>query len=197
VELCQSAKIFRIYLTNKIVYKYGNMRKFLVSVFGIAICSSVIAQKYPKVAENVDLTRYAGKWYEIARLPNSFEKRLKCISATYVLRKDGRVDVLNEGVSINDPGKSSKAKGLAWVPDKNSPTKLKVRFFWPFSGDYWILYLDKEYRYVLVGDPSYKYLWILSRTRQLEETVYSMLLQKAAENGFDLKSLIKVDQECK
>jgi apolipoprotein D and lipocalin family protein len=71
-----------------------------------------------------------------------------------------------------------------------------VQFFWPFSGDYWIMELDKEYKYVLVGDPSFKYLWILAREKKMDESTYSMLLLKAIENGYDLKAIIRVQQDC-
>lgn len=158
--------------------------------------NSALSQKKPEVVKDVDLKRYAGTWYEIARLPNSFEKNLKCITATYTLRNDGKITVLNQGRKIKDPSKNDKAKGVAWVPDLNVPGKLKVTFFWPFSGDYWILYLDKEYRHVLVGDPSYKYLWILNREKKLDESTYYMLIEKARQQGYDTTPLIKVEHNC-
>ena len=135
-------------------------------------------------------------WYEIARLPNFFERKLKCASATYILRDDGKITVINKGNYLTDPQKSTSSKGVAWIPDKNSPAKLKVQFFWPFSGDYWIMHLDQDYRYVLVGDPDHKYLWILCREKQLDDLTYRMLLQKAVENGYDLTSIIKVEHNC-
>jgi lipocalin len=85
---------------------------------------------------------------------------------------------------------------VAWIPDKNSPAKLKVQFFWPFSGDYWIMDLDKDYRYVLVGEPSFKYLWILAREKKMDEPTYQMLLKKAVDNGYDVKTIIRVEQDC-
>lgn len=158
--------------------------------------NSANSQKPFSVVTNVDLKRYVGKWHEIARLPNFFERKLKCISATYTLRDDGKITVLNAGNYITDPQKSTSSKGVAWIPDKNSPAKLKVQFFWPFSGDYWIMELDKDYRYVLVGDPSLKYLWILAREKEMDETTYHMLLQKAIDTGYDVKSIIRVEQDC-
>ncbi len=157
---------------------------------------SANSQKNLTVVENVDLNRYTGTWYEIARLPNYFERKLKCITATYTLRDDGRITVLNKGHYITDSSRESSIKGIAWVPDKNVPAKLKVQFFWPFSGDYWILYLDKDYKFVLIGEPSYKYLWILSRETKMDEITYRMLMQKAIDNGYDLKSIIRVEQNC-
>ena len=172
------------------------MIKSLLPVLAIMIFSSAHSQKLPSVVSTVDLLRYEGLWYEIARLPNFFERKLKCTSATYTLRKDGKITVLNKGYFLTDPKKLSSVQGVAWIPDKNSPAKLKVQFFWPFSGDYWIMELDKEYRYVLVGDPKYKYLWILSRTKKMDESIYNMLLRKAVDIGYDVKSIIRVEQDC-
>jgi len=154
------------------------------------------SQQKPSVIPEVDLKKYSGTWYEIARLPDPFERKLKCITATYTLRDDGKITVVNKGHYISDPSRINSATGVAWVPDKNSPAKLKVQFFWPFSGNYWILCLEKDYKYVLVGDPSFKYLWILSREKKMDDSVYRMLLDKAVQNGFDIKPLIKVDQDC-
>ncbi|MCX6255349.1 MAG: lipocalin family protein [Bacteroidia bacterium] len=172
------------------------MKKTIFIFIAIMIFSSAHSQRVPSVVATVDLNRYKGTWYEIARLPNSFERKLKCASATYTLRDDGKITVLNKGNYITDPQKTNTAKGVAWVPDKKSPAKLKVQFFWPFSGNYWIMYLDKDYRYVLVGDPSLKYLWILSREKKMDETTYKMLLQKAIDNGYDVKPIIRVEQDC-
>jgi lipocalin len=155
------------------------------------------AKRKPAVVRDVDLNKYAGTWYEIARLPNYFERKLKCTSATYTLMKDGRIEVVNKGHYINDPGKTSSVKGIARIPDKSEPAKLKVQFFWPFSGDYWIMYLDRNYSYVLVGDPSLKYLWILAREKTMSDETYNMLKQKAVDNGYDLSTLIRVEQDCK
>ena len=172
------------------------MKKLLIILFAPIIMASAYSQKPPSVVSSVDLNRYKGLWYEIARLPFFFERKLKCTSATYTLREDGRITVLNKGNYLTDPKKSTSSQGVAWIPDKNSPAKLKVQFFWPFSGDYWILELDKDYRYVLVGDPSHKYLWILAREKKMDEKTYSMLLGKAVENGYDVKSIIRVEQDC-
>ena len=172
------------------------MIKTALILFTIMIFSSAQSQKLPSVVPTVDLNRYKGLWYEIARLPNYFERKLKCASAMYTLRDDGRITVLNKGNYIADPHKSTSSQGIAWIPDKNNPAKLKVQFFWPFSGNYLIMELDKEYRYVLVGDPTRKYLWILAREKTMDESTYKMLLQKAIDNGYDVKSIIRVEQDC-
>jgi apolipoprotein D and lipocalin family protein len=172
------------------------MKKLIFMFIAMMIFSTSKSQKAMSVVESVDLNRYTGTWYEIARLPNFFERKLKCITATYTIREDGRIKVLNGGHYLTEPGKVSTATGVAWIPDKNSTAKLKVQFFWPFSGDYWILYLDHDYRFVLIGEPSLNYLWILSREKKMDETTYKMLLQKAIENGYDVNTLIRVDQDC-
>lgn len=149
-----------------------------------------------KVVENVDIERYTGTWYEIARLPNRFEEGLKCVTATYQLREDGKISVINSGRQIENPDTKEEAKGWAKIPNKKTPGKLKVTFFWPFFGKYWILDLGKDYNYALVGSPSRKYLWILSRHKTMEETEYKKLLNKAENMGFDTSSMIKTEQDC-
>ena len=146
--------------------------------------------------KNVDIEKYSGQWYEIARLPNSFEKGLECVTANYTVKKNGKIEVLNKGYSSENSGEFKTAKGTAWIPNAKYPGRLKVTFFWPFSGNYYIISLDKNYKYALVGDPSRKYLWILSRSRSLESFTYSKLLDIAKNNGFDIKNIIKINQDC-
>jgi apolipoprotein D and lipocalin family protein len=172
------------------------MKRSILLLITIMIFCPTFSQKVPSVVASVDLNRYKGTWYEIARLPIYFEKKLKCVTANYTLRDDGKIKVLNKGHYITDPEKSTSSEGVAWIPDKSSPAKLKVQFFWPFSGDYWIIYLADDYSYVLVGDPSYKYLWILAREKEMDETTYKMLMQKAVDNGYDIKPIIRVKQDC-
>ncbi len=162
----------------------------LLSIFSSPATTGV------KVTGYVDLKRYSGTWYEIARFPNSFERGLKCVTATYTLRDDGRITILNKGHKIENPSLVKQSQGIAWVPDKAYLAKLKIRFFWPFSGDYWILALDPSYRFVLVGDPSLKYLWVLSRTKTMEHADYKKLLDIAKENGFDISRMMLVEQNC-
>jgi apolipoprotein D and lipocalin family protein len=172
------------------------MKKTIVILIIMALFTSLKAQKDLSVVSSVDLNRYAGKWYEIARLPFSFESKLKCITATYTLREDGNIKVENAGRLISTPGKTRIASGKAFIPDKNAPGKLKVQFFWPFKGDYWIMYLDENYKYVLIGEPSFRYLWILARENKLEEPVLQMLKKKATEAGYDLTELIMTVHDC-
>jgi apolipoprotein D and lipocalin family protein len=141
------------------------------------------------VVPHVDLQSYLGKWYEIARLPFRFEDGCTDITATYGISKDGKgVTVLNECLKN---GKLKQARGKAKVVDKSTGAKLKVTFFWPFYANYWILDLGRDYDCALVGTPDRKYLWILCRTRQMDDTLFVQLIESAKAKGFDVKSLIK------
>ena len=122
-----------------------------------------------EVVPHVELNKYLGKWYEIAHLPARFQEGCTDTTATYTLSEDGSISVLNE---CKRSGKVKQAKGKAKVVDKNSGAKLKVTFVWPFYGDYWIINLGKDYDYAVVGTPNRKYLWILSRTPQMDDKLF-------------------------
>jgi apolipoprotein D and lipocalin family protein len=158
----------------------------------LASCASsgpVIA--LPEVVPQVDLTRYIGRWYEIASFPQRFQKGCTDSRAEYRLRDDGKIEVLN---SCFRNGKVDTAKGKAWVVDKNTNAKLKVSFFWPFRGDYWIIDLGKDYEYAVVSAPSRKYLWILSREPRMDEDQYTKLVRRLKERGFDIAKLNRTPQ---
>lgn len=145
----------------------------------------------------VDLDRYLGKWYEIARFDQKFQKDCTAVSATYSLRKDGDINVKNE-CRLNSPsGKHKVSYGRAWVTDKETNSKLKVQFFLKtlriplLAGNYWILALGNDYEYAIIGDNSRKYLWFLSRTSQMSNDLYEDLLNQAKSMGFDTSKLIK------
>lgn len=140
------------------------------------------------VVPHVELTKYLGRWYEIAHLPTRFQEGCTDTTATYTLSNDGSITVLNE---CRRRGKVKRAKGKAKVVDKTTGAKLKVTFFWPFSGDYWIIKLGTAYEYAVVGTPNRKYLWILSRTHHMEDALYTQLLEFAKSKGFDVTRLIK------
>jgi lipocalin len=144
--------------------------------------------------KELDLNRYLGTWYEIARFPHSFEKNLVGVTATYSLRDDGKIKVVNQGYKNTLDGELSVAEGKAKIPDKSQPGKLKVSFFWIFYADYIVLELDDNYQYVMIGSSSPKYFWILSRTPQMAPEVYEMLLEKARKRGYNLEKLYKVPQ---
>jgi apolipoprotein D and lipocalin family protein len=145
-----------------------------------------------KVVPHVELKRYIGKWYEIAHLPARFQEGCNDTTATYTLSEDGSISVLNE---CRKDGKVKQAKGKAKVVDKNSGAKLKVTFFWPFYGDYWIINLGEDYDYAVVGAPNRKYLWILNRTPQMDDKLFSQLIESAKSQGFDVSNLIKTSHQ--
>jgi apolipoprotein D and lipocalin family protein len=145
--------------------------------------------------KHVDINRYLGKWYEIARFPHSFEKNLVGVTATYALRGDGKISVLNQGFKKTLKGPLKQARGKAKIPDPDEPGRLKVSFFLFFYADYYILELDEDnYQYALVGSSSDKYLWILGRTPVMTEETYEMLIAKAGDRGYDTSKLITVEQ---
>jgi apolipoprotein D and lipocalin family protein len=143
----------------------------------------------------VDLTRYIGQWYEISRYPHRFQEGCVGSRATYSMREDGKIAVLNECYEGSFSGKLRNAKGTAKVVDKKSNAKLEVSFFWPFSGDYWIIDLGKDYEYAVVGHPARTYLWILSRTRKMDEKLYKEILERLEAKGYDTTKLISTRQE--
>ncbi len=141
-----------------------------------------------ETAAKVELDKYLGKWYEIAHLPFKYEDDATDITATYSLLKDGNVGVLNE--CLKD-GKAKASRGKAKVVDKATGAKLKVTFFWPFYGDYWIIKLGENYQYSVVGTPNRKYLWILSRTPKMDQKLYFELTEFAKSKGFNTDNLIQ------
>jgi lipocalin len=149
-----------------------------------------------ETVDQLDLEKYQGTWFELARLPNSFEKGLTCVTANYTIKDNGKVEVINRGHKESDPSKIKESKGTAWVPNPDEPGQLKVRFFWPFAGDYYVIKLGPDYKYALVGSPSREYLWILCRNRRLDGPTINELLELAAARGFDVEQLEWVGQSC-
>lgn len=146
------------------------------------------------VVEELEIKKYLGTWYELARYDHSFERNLVGVSAKYSMREDGMIKVVNSGYKKTLDGKYSEAIGKAKIPDPNIPSKLKVSFFWIFYGDYFVLELDKDYQWALIGSKSDNFLWILSRTPQMDENLYQSLLDKLTARGYDTSKLIEVPQ---
>jgi apolipoprotein D and lipocalin family protein len=144
----------------------------------------------------VDLERYMGKWYEISSFPQSFQKGCHCTVAEYSMTDKGDVRVVNTCRKDAADGKVKTANGKAFVVAGSGNAKLRVQFFWPFRGDYWIIDLAADYTYAVVGEPSRKYLWILCRTPQMDETLYREIVDRAAGKGFDVSKLVRTDQSC-
>jgi len=163
-------------------------------VFAASAASALAAAKPLEVVPSVDLQRYLGTWYEIATIPHFFQKDCVAVTAEYSLRTDGDIAVVNQCRKKTLDGPVKTAKGKAWVVDKTTNAKLKVRFFWPFSGDYWIIELDPDYQWAVVGAPDRDYLWILCRTPRLDEILYADLLARATAKGFDVSRLKKTLQ---
>jgi apolipoprotein D and lipocalin family protein len=141
---------------------------------------------------DVNLERYLGTWYEIARFPHSFEKGLENVTATYNLKSDGRIEVINAGFKNR---KKSVARGTAWIPDKSCNGRLLVSFFRPFKGEYKIIRLDKEnYRFAVITGSTKNYLWILSREPKMSEELYNDIISFVSSKGFDTSRIIRVKQ---
>ena len=169
--------------------------KILLTILFVSISckgQNVIIDK--SVVEELDINRYLGKWYEIARYDHRFERDLVGVTATYSFRKDGKIKVVNSGFKETLDGKRFDATGKAKIPDQNIPSKIKVSFFWFFYGDYFVLELEENYQWAVIGSSSDKYLWILSRTPQMDENVYNDLLNNLTDRGYDVNNLIRVEQ---
>lgn len=139
--------------------------------------------------KSVDLQRYSGKWHEIAKYPNWFQRNCAgAATAVYTPRPDGKIAVVNS--CVDKKGQPIVAKGVASVVPDSGNAKLKVKFFGPFAGDYWIIGLDeKDYSWALVGHPSRKYLWILAREPKMDARLYERILALADERGYDVSKI--------
>ncbi len=164
------------------------------------VTAMVAAAGAPRTVAQVDLSRYLGKWYEIARYPNRFQNFCAGdVTATYEQEQPDRLKVVNR--CVNREGELKAAEGVARVVAGSGGARLKVRFapgflsFLPFVwGDYWILELDPDYQWVVVGSPDRKYLWILSRRPRLDATVYDTLIDRIRAQGFDPARLVRTSQ---
>jgi len=143
---------------------------------------------------HVDLQRYLGTWYEIASYPAWFQKGCTGSTAEYTALPDGRIRVVNRCFRKSLDGPLKESSGKAEVVDLATNARLKVWFFWPFKGDYWIIDLDPDYQWAVVGVPSRKYLWILSRTPALDDAVYQGILRRLVQQGYDPAKLTLTPQ---
>ena len=162
---------------------------FVTAIAGLLTgCSSQQAVDN-SVVSDLDLNRYLGEWYEIARFDHRFERGIEFCKANYLLREDGKIDVRNTGIK---DGKPKEAKGNAKLTD--TPALFRVSFFGPFYADYRVMLLDADYQYALIGSGNEDYLWILSRTPKLTEEVKAKILAEAMRRGYDIEKLIWVKQ---
>ncbi len=165
------------------------MAALLTGLLGLTGCGTA---NYAPLAtvDSVDINRYLGKWYEIAHLPNSFQKGCFASTAEYSLIDSETIRVVNSCNKDSLNGEIDQANGKAFVVENSGNSKLRVQFFWPFRGDYWIIDLDKDnYSYAVVGTPSRKYLWILYRKPDMEQSLYNTLIERCREKGFDVSKL--------
>lgn len=168
---------------------------FLCAICTLGLCScSKDLHLDTTTVSSLDLDRYMGKWYEIARFDHKFERNLVGNTAEYSFRDDGLIKVLNSGYKHTLDGELKQSEGKARQPNANEPGKLEVAFFGNFYGDYYVLELADDYRYALVGSKTDKYLWILSRTPVLSEEDFEYLLKRISERGYNTDDLIWVEQ---
>ena len=172
--------------------KISRLILIVTLLFSIVACRE--GSQYPPLSQvsKVDLNRYLGRWYEIARIDHSFQKDCVASTADYSLRSDGDIRVVNSCRKKSLDGEITSVEGKAWVVNKETHAWLKVQFFWPFRGDYVIIDLDeKEYQYAVVGHPSRDYLWVLSRTPQMADGTYTDILSRISKQGYDLDRIKK------
>lgn len=168
----------------------------LISFMLLSCLSPQKAQIDTSTVKNYELSRYLGKWYEIARFPHRFEKDLVGVTATYKLLDNGKIEVINAGYKDSFDGKFKTARAKAKIPNKKKPGRIKVYFVPFFGADYNIMELDTiNYEWAMVGSSSPNFLWILSRNKVMDEKTFNHLKQKAIERGYNLKNLEKVPQK--
>lgn len=172
-----------------------------ILIAGLAFCVLAVStsggQKPPlETVPSVDLQKYMGTWYEIASFPQKFQKGCHCTTATYEMTDKGFVRVINNCRKDAADGKLKAATGKAFVVEGTGNAKLKVQFFWPFRGDYWIIDLADDYSYAVVGAPDRDYLWILARTPRMDESLYREIVARCVAKAFDVSRLAMTDQSC-
>ena len=169
-------------------------------VFKISLLLSVLLFSKISIAQDletvsaVDLQKYAGKWFEIASFPQRFQKGCNCTTAEYTLTSKNYLIVENRCKKDSLNGKSLYIKGKVFSEKNTGNAKLKVQFFWPFKGKYWIIDLAADYSYAVVGHPNRNYLWILSRTASVDNVVYQEIVSRIEANGYDVSKILKTKQ---
>lgn len=161
----------------------------ILITFQLFVYSCTMSQNPPTVTDAIDLKKYVGKWYEIASYPMKFQKDCYCVTADYSFTDKGYVKVFNSCRKGSVTGKVKSITGKAFPVEKTNNVKLKVQFFWPFKADYWVIDKAEDYSWAVVSGPSRKYLWILSRTPQLQPETWHYVTDRLVKNGFDLSKL--------
>ena len=163
----------------------------MFAIRGLALCGAMLLAACaslppPATVPSVDLSRYAGEWYEVEAFPTWFQRGCTGARATYTPQADGTIRVIN---TCQRGDRTARIEGTARAVPGSNNSKLKVRFFWPFEGDYWILDLDPSYRWAAVGHPNRNYLWILARTPQLDPALLARIRTRLAAQGYDISRL--------
>ena len=163
----------------------------IVFVMVISSCTNTNITPEIQPVQNFDINKYLGVWYEIARLDNSFQESMQNVTATYSLRKDGGINVLNKGYKT-DEKRWSQAQGVAYFMDEKNKQEayLKVSFFRPFYASYVVFELDKDYTYAYVGGNTKEYLWLLARTKTVSKKIKNDFIEKTKAKGYNTEKLI-------
>ena len=180
------------FITNRlnIIKKITNF--FILCLLSLFIIASASPKNPPQSASDVELSRYVGRWYEIASFPNNIQKGCRCTSSDYELQ-DQSIIVKNRCLKGREL-KMVKGKGRV-MPDGDQ-SQLKIQFFWPIKRNYWIIYVDSAYQEAIIGTPDRKYLWFLARDPQISESSYLELTDVASQQGYDIAKLNHTDQSC-
>jgi len=170
----------------------------LVGLLFAGGCASTTSERLHlpplETVAHVELARYLGTWYEIASFPQSFQRGCTATTATYTLRDDGQLDVINRCRLGSPDGKAKEARGRARFVDRVTNAKLDVSFFRPFWGPYWIIDLAQDYSYAVVGHPGRDYLWILSRTPTMGDDTYQRILARLRAQRYETSRLVRTVQ---
>ena len=162
---------------------------YCLVIFFISSCSAAYVAF--DSADEFEIDKYCGKWYEQYRLPNKLEEGLEEIVIYYEIGRNGNITIINEGRLVQDKNKIRQARGRAWVPNSNDPSKLRISFYWYRSVDHWVFKVDEGYTHALVGDPNGQHLWLLSRDRAPDKRIVALMLEYAASLGFPVEYLIR------
>lgn len=174
------------------------MKAINLTLFLFILFIEMVNGQSQQTVDYVDISRYLGRWYDIASYPASFQKGCRCTTADYE-EVPGRefIRVINRCIKFrNKKSKLSVAKGKAYIVKGSGNAKLKVQFLWPFKGDYYIIGLADDYSWALVGHPQRKYLWILSRESYMPADVYNHIVELARQKGYDIRKIKKTPQNC-
>jgi len=166
---------------------------YLTILFAIGSCT---VKSGIKKDELINYELYQGKWYEIARLPNSFEEGLVCITMTYAYRDEGIMTVVSSGKNKSNPNDIKSFTAKAWIPDENEPQKIKIQIVWPVAFDFILIHIDEEKGHAIIGSPHKQKLWILSRQPMINESDMSDLKSISEKKQYDVEKLVFVDQIC-